>query len=98
MHESEEVRDMNDLRVGLLRRHLKRLYDPIDLEPPSAKKVCLERGGEDATSEVPLSSLTRPDEAGPSVVATAQPEAIASSAAAMVQDDALGPSSMVTAQ
>ena len=31
VHEPEEVRDMNYLKVGLLRRHRKRLYDPIDL-------------------------------------------------------------------
>ena len=71
MHEPKEVRDMNDLRVGLLRRHLKRLYDPIDLGPPSAKKVYPERGGEDVASEVPLSSSTRPDEAGPSAATAA---------------------------
>ncbi|KAL6332099.1 hypothetical protein AAG906_020780 [Vitis piasezkii] len=69
VHEPKEVRDMNDLRARLLRRHLKRLYDPIDLGPPSAKKVCPERGGEDAASEVPLSSSTHPDEAGPSATA-----------------------------
>ena len=85
MHEPEEVRDMNDLRVGLLRRHHKRLYDPIDLEPPSVKKVCLERGGEDAALEVPLSTATRPDEAGPSVAVAAQSEAAGSGAAATVQ-------------
>ena len=84
MHEPEEVRDMNDLRVGLLRRHRKRLYDPIDLELPSAKKVCPDRGGEDEALEVPLLGSTRPDETGLSAAAAAQLEAAVSGAATMV--------------
>lgn len=76
---------MNNLKVGLLRRHRKWLYDPIDLMPPSAKKAYPDRGGEDVASEVPLSSSTRPDETSPSVVAATQPKAAASGATATVQ-------------
>ena len=62
VHKPEEMRDTSDLRAGLLRRHRKRLYDPIDLGPPSTKKVCSERGGEDPAPEVPASGATHPDE------------------------------------
>ena len=92
-HELEEVRDMNNLRVELLQRHRKRLYDLIDLEPPSAKKTCAKRGGEGL-----MSATTLPDEASPSATAATQSEAIGSGAAATVQADAPGPSSMAAAQ
>ena len=98
MHEPEEVRDMNDLRAGILRRHRKPLYDPIDLELPSAKKVCPERGGEDEALEVPLFGSTCPDETGLSAAAAAQLEAEVSGTAAKVLANALGPSSMAAAQ
>ncbi|KAL6323260.1 hypothetical protein AAG906_029267 [Vitis piasezkii] len=45
-------RDMNDLRVGFLQRHRKRLYDPIDIAPPPAKRVCPKEMGGSATSSI----------------------------------------------
>ena len=84
MHESEEVRDMNNLRTGFLQRHRKRLYDPIDLAPPPAKRVCPERGREDLAIEAPLSTTTHPDEEGSSATAAVQPDATGSNTAATV--------------
>ncbi|RVW35590.1 hypothetical protein CK203_112559 [Vitis vinifera] len=69
VHEPEEVNDMNDLRTGFLQRHRKRLYDPIDLAPPPARKDCPERDDEDLTIEVPLSAMAHSDEAGSSAAA-----------------------------
>ena len=76
-----------------MQRHGKRLYVPIDLGPPPAKKVCPDWGGEDPAPEVPASAATRPNEDGPSTSSAAPPDAAGSSAAATVQADALGPSS-----
>ena len=61
MHEPDEVKDMNDLRMGFLQRHRKRLYDLIDLAPPPAKKACPDRGGEDPAAEAPLLVGAHPD-------------------------------------
>ena len=97
-HEPEEVRDMNDLRAGLLRRHRKRLYDLIDLAPPLAKRTYLKRGEEDPTPKAPASTATRPDEAGISATSATLPDTIGSSATATVQANAPGPSSMAAAQ
>ncbi|RVX05863.1 hypothetical protein CK203_023757 [Vitis vinifera] len=66
VHEPEEVRDMNDLRTGFSQRHRKLLYDPIDLAPSPAKKVCPERGS-GATAAV------QADAPGPSSATIAQP-------------------------
>ena len=48
-YEPEEMRSISELRERLMQRHGKRLHIPIDLGPPPAKKVCLDRGGEDPT-------------------------------------------------
>ena len=93
MDEPKEMRDTSDLRAGLLRKHGKRLYVPIDLGPPPAKKVCPDRGGEDPAPEVQASAATCPDEDGPSASSTAPPDAVGSSATATVQADAPGPGS-----
>ena len=87
MHELEEVRDMNDLRTGFLQRHRKQLYDPIDLAPPPAKRVCPERGGEDPATEVPLSATAHSDEAGSSTAAVVQLDIAGSDAAATARPD-----------
>ena len=97
-HDPEEVRDMNDLRAGLLRRHRKRLYDLIDLAPPLAKRTYLKRGEEDPAPEAPASTATRPDEAGISATSATLLDTIGSSATATVQANAPGPSSMAAAQ
>ena len=89
---------MNDLRTGFLQRHRKRLYNPIDLTLPPAKKVCSEQGGEDPTTEALLSATAHPDEAGSSATATAEPDAAGSGAAVAVQVVAPGPSSTAVAQ
>ena len=87
VHEPEEERDMNDLRAGFLERHSKRLYDPIDIVPPPIKKVCPERAEEDLVAEVPPSTMSHPDEAGPSSAAATHPNVVGLSPAAMVQPD-----------
>ena len=89
---------MNNLRAGLLQRYRKRLYDPINLEPPLAKKVCPKRGGEDPTVEAPLPATTHPNEAGFSAAASTRPDATRSVTATTVQVDALGPNSAAAAQ
>ena len=98
MHKPEEVKDMNDLRTGFLQRHRKRLYNPIDLASPPAKKACPDRGGEDPTAEAPLSAAAHPNEAGSSAAAGAQPNAVGSDTAATVQAGAPGPSSTAIAE
>ena len=89
---------MNDLRTGFLQRHRKRLYDPIDLAPSPAKRVCLDRGGEDPVTEVPLSIMAYLDEAGSSAAAAVQPNAVGSNVAATAWPDVPGPSAAAVAQ
>ena len=69
MHEPEEERDMNDLRARFLERHRKRLYDPTDIVPLLAKRVCPERVEEDPAAKVPPSTMSHPNETGPSAAA-----------------------------
>ena len=87
MHEPEEERDMNNLRARFLQKHHKRLYDPIDIAPPPAKRVCPERSDEDPTAEVPSSTTSHSDETGPRVATTTLPDAIGPSAMAATQPD-----------
>ena len=69
LNEPEEERDMNDLKIGFLERHRKRLYEAIDIVPSLAKGVCPERAEEDSTTEAPILTMPQPDEAGPSAAA-----------------------------
>ena len=98
VHEPEEVRDMNDLRTGFLQRHRKLLYDPIDLAPSPAKKVCPERGEEDPAAKAPLPTTAHSNEAGSSATAMVQLDVVGSGATAAVQANAPGPSSATVAQ
>ena len=91
MHEPEEERDMNDLRVRFLERHRKRLYDPIDIDPPPTKRVCPERVEEDPATEVPPSTMSHSDKAGPNAAAATQPDVAGLNAMAMVQSDVVAP-------
>ena len=76
-----------------MQRHGKRLHVPIDLGPPPAKKVCLDRGGEDQAPKVPAPAATRPDEEGAGASASVPSDAAGCNTAAMVQADAPGRSS-----
>ena len=78
------MRSTSELRARLRQRHGKRLYVPIDLGPPPAKKVYPDRGGEDPVPKVPTSVATCPDEGGPNASSAAPPDAAGPSAAAMV--------------
>ena len=98
MHEPEEERDMNDLRVRFLERHRKRLYDPIDIVPPPTKRVCPERVEEDPTAEVPPSTMSHPDKAGPSAATTTQPDVARLNAVAVVQPDVVAPNNVPSAE
>ena len=89
----EEMRSPSELSERLMQRHGKRLHVPINLGPPPAKKVCLDRGGEDPAPKVPAPTATRPDGDGAGTSASGPPDAAGSSTAAMVQADALGRSS-----
>ena len=93
--ELEEMRSTSELRARLTQRHGKRLHVPIDLGPPQAKKVRLDRGREDPAPKVPALAATSPDGDGASASAPAPPDAAGSSTAAMVQADAPGRSSPV---
>lgn len=42
---------MNDLRIGFIERHHKRLYEVIDIVPPLAKRACPERAQEEPIGE-----------------------------------------------
>ena len=83
----EETRSPSQLRERLMQRHGKRLHVPIDLGPPQAKKVCLDRGEEDLAPKVPAPATTRPDGDGMSAHAPTPPDAAGPSMAAMVQAD-----------
>ena len=76
-----------------MQRHGKRLHAPINLGPPQAKKVRLDRGKEDPTPKVPASSTTCPDGDGESASALAPLDAAGPRTAVMVQDDGPGRSS-----
>ncbi|RVW27872.1 hypothetical protein CK203_084960 [Vitis vinifera] len=71
----EEMRSPSELRERLMQRHGKRLHVPIDLGPPQAKKVRLDRGGEDPAPKVPAPATTRPDGDRASASAPAPPDA-----------------------
>ena len=90
----EEMRSPSELRERLMRRHGKRLNVPINLGPPQAKKVHLDRGGEDPTPKVPAPTTTRLDGDRVSASAPASPDAVGPSTAAMVQADGPGRSSL----
>ena len=98
VHEPEEERDMNDLRIRFLERHCKQLYDPIDIVLLPAKRVCLERVEEDPAVEVPQSIMFHPDEAGPNAAIATQLDVAGPSAAAMVQPDVAAPSNVPSAK
>ena len=98
VHEQEEVKEMNNLRTGFLQRHRKWLYDPIDLTPPPAKRVCPEGGGEDPMIEAHLPATAHLDKAGSSATAAVQPDAAGYDAAATAQVGATGPSAAAVAQ
>ena len=89
----EEMRSPSELWERLMQRHGKRLHVPIDLGPPQAKKVRLDRGGEDPKSKAPAPATTRPDGDGVSASAPAPPNATGPSMAVVVQADGSGRSS-----
>ena len=91
----EEMRSPSEIRERLMQRHGKRLHVPIDLGPPPAKKVCLDRGGEAPMPEVPAPATSRPDRDGASASAPVPLDAAGSSTAAMVHADGPGRSSPV---
>lgn len=78
--------------------HHKRLYDPIDIASPPAKRVCSKISEEDPVAEVPFSTMPYPDEATPNAAVAAQPDIARPSATAMAQPDAPGPSVAAVAQ
>ena len=90
----EEMRSPSELKERLMQRHGKRLHVPINLGPPQAKKVRLDRGGENPTPKVPAPTTTCPDGDGASASAQAPPNVAGPSTAAMVQADGLGRSSL----
>lgn len=92
VNEPEEEKDMNDLRVGFLERHRKRLYDPHDIVPSPAKRVYPKRVEEDPTMEVFPSTMSHPDKVGPSTVAATQPDVAGPNTAAVFQPDVAAPS------
>lgn len=51
VNEPKEEEDTIDLRVGLMERHHKRLYETINIVPLPAKKACPEKTQEDPTGE-----------------------------------------------
>lgn len=53
----EKVDMSPDLRVSFEERHRKRLYETIDIVPPSAKRACPERAREETERKVPLVPL-----------------------------------------
>ncbi|RVX12533.1 hypothetical protein CK203_011639 [Vitis vinifera] len=65
----EEMRSPSELRERLMQRHGKRLHVPIDLRPPPAKKVCLDRGGKALAPEVLAPAASRPNGDGASASA-----------------------------
>ena len=83
---------MNDLRVMFLERHRKRLYDPLDIVPSPAKRVCPERVEEDPTMEVFPSTMFHPYKVGPSTVAATQLDIAGPNAATVFQPDVAAPS------
>ena len=83
----EEMRSPSELRERLMQRHGKRLHVPIDLGSPQAKKVRLDRGGEDPAPKVPVPATTRPDGNRASASAPVPPDAAGPSTATMVQAD-----------
>ena len=98
VHELEEEKDMNDLRAGFLERHRKRLYDPIEIVPSPAKRVCPERVEEDPVAEVPPSTMSHSDEAGPSAAVATHLDVMGPSATAATQPDIAGPSAAIVVQ
>ena len=98
VHELEKERDMNNLRAGFLQKHRKRLYDPIDIAPPPAKRVCPERSEEDPTAEVLSSTMSHSDEAGPSATTATLPDVIGPSAMAATQPDVARPKAVAVVQ
>ncbi|RVW69265.1 hypothetical protein CK203_061372 [Vitis vinifera] len=60
--------------------------------------VCLERGGEDLATEVPLSATAHPNKAGSSTAATVQPDVIGSDVVVTIQPDVPRPSAAAVAQ
>ena len=89
----EEMRSPSELRERLMQRHGKRLHVPIDLGPPQAKKVRLDRGGEDPAPKVLAPATTLPDGDVASASAPAPPDAAGPSTETMVQADGSGHSS-----
>ena len=87
------MRSPSELRERLMQRHGKRLHVPIDLGPPQAKKVRLDRGGEDLTPKVPALATTCLDGDGESASALASLDAARPSTTTMVQPDGPGRSS-----
>ena len=98
VNEPEEERDMNDLRIGFLERHHKRLHEAIDIVPLPAKRVCPERDEEDPATEAPPSTMPQSDEAGPNAVAATQLNVTGPSAAVVVQPDVAAPSNAPAAK
>lgn len=97
-NEPEEERDMNDLRVGFLERHRKRLNEAFNIVPPPAKRVCLERAEEDPTMKAPPSTMPQLDEAGPSAAAATQLNIAGPNVVAVVQPNAVVPSNIPAAE
>ena len=89
---------MNDLRTGFLERHRKRLHEAIDIVPPPAKRVYLERAEEDPEMEAPPSTMPQSNEEGSNVAAATQPNVIGPSVAVVVQPDVAAPSNAPAAE
>lgn len=88
VNELEEEEDMNDLRVGFMKRHHKRLYEVIDIAPPPAKKACSERAQEEPAGRALLVTMPQPDVVGPSTVVVAQPDVVGLSSAPTAEKEA----------
>lgn len=73
VNEPKEEENMNDLRVGLMERHRKRLYETINIVPLPAKKACPEKAQEDPTGGgAPPLTVPHSDAAGPSAATVTQ--------------------------
>ncbi|RVW80979.1 hypothetical protein CK203_054671 [Vitis vinifera] len=80
----EEMRSPSELWERLMQRYGKRLHVPIDLGPPQAKKVRLDRGREDPAPKAPVPATTRPNGDGASASAPAPPDAVGPSMTVVV--------------
>ena len=84
--------------IWLLSLPLKmKQFHIINIVPPPAKRVCPERSEEDPAVEVPPSTMSHPDEAGPSAAAATQPDVARLNATAVVHLNVATPSNVLSA-